>query len=442
MASPVCFIPPSEVFEEPASSAEQESARLLRAAAQESPAYLFVRDAFVLFKNLGYVFKTVRPFRQPSPLPGVTPNECLFIRDIVLVVLLLLIQAVLLVAAIIAIPFFPFMQGWMVAAFIAFAYGITFLLERPMWGRSIGHFVVESKVQLDAQYQSKSAEEKWFFVNGIATRHVLSCSVHDKFFLLTKGFSKGMLQMSCDRLAATFKRPITAVHNRSWGLIGDIIECIIQRSFGYRSHDVRTTYACIRAHLACPQIKKVVIIAHSQGGLIMSLILDDLFAALDSVHLAKLEIYTFGSAASHFSNPVHRLLPASDPSTSKFQDKQGVVPVIEHYCNEFDMVTRWGVLFNNRDNPARPYAGPVFVRRGASGHLFDEHYLDMMFPLNPTNVSRNFLNRPVDVNVEVVDCRIRCLPNHWDRIAVDNKYSGETVRSMSKLWRYVGGGIP
>ena len=44
------------------------------------------------------------------------------------------------------------------------------------------------------------------------------------------------------------------------------------------------------------------------------------------------------------------------------------------------MVPRWGVLYaiskllNNR------YAGNVFIREGASGHMFVDHYLDPIFP--------------------------------------------------------------
>lgn len=63
-------------------------------------------------------------------------------------------------------------------------------------------------------------------------------------------------------------------------------------------------------------------------------------------------------------------------------DKTGpsVVRVIEHYCNEFDMVPRWGVLYSTKQCPHQRYAGQVFVRRQATGHIFDRHYLAPMFP--------------------------------------------------------------
>ncbi len=54
---------------------------------------------------------------------------------------------------------------------------------------------------------------------------------------------------------------------------------------------------------------------------------------------------------------------------------------IEHYCNEYDMVSRWGALDNAQVAPPDRYSGTVFVRRGATGHMFNQHYLAIMFPL-------------------------------------------------------------
>ncbi len=45
------------------------------------------------------------------------------------------------------------------------------------------------------------------------------------------------------------------------------------------------------------------------------------------------------------------------------------------------MVPRWGVLYATARLLTNRYAGDVFVRIGASGHLFIDHYLDPIFPL-------------------------------------------------------------
>ena len=45
------------------------------------------------------------------------------------------------------------------------------------------------------------------------------------------------------------------------------------------------------------------------------------------------------------------------------------------------MVSRWGALYNITKVLNNRYSGSVFVRMGASGHLFNQHYLSVIFPL-------------------------------------------------------------
>jgi hypothetical protein len=71
----------------------------------------------------------------------------------------------------------------------------------------------------------------------------------------------------------------------------------------------------IRDALLDKNIKKVVVVAHSEGGIIISSALDNLLSDLprecpqsiafcaDSADFQQLEIYTFACAASHFNNP-------------------------------------------------------------------------------------------------------------------------------------------
>lgn len=135
--------------------------------------------------------------------------------------------------------------------------------------------------------------------------------------------------------------------------------------------------------LVDPTVKKVVLIGHSQGGIIVSQAIDDLLSQLPARTMAKLEVYTFGSAASHFSNP--SLALRSNPSTNQTGEQtllrashtkvyltntnQGnhIIPHMEHYANEYDLVPRWGVLHSVQDVVDMRYAGAIFVRMGASG---------------------------------------------------------------------------
>lgn len=54
--------------------------------------------------------------------------------------------------------------------------------------------------------------ERWFFLNGC---FVSGHNVHQ----------------NVDVLSETFGRPIFAIHNRTYGVLGDLFECILQRAF-------------------------------------------------------------------------------------------------------------------------------------------------------------------------------------------------------------------
>lgn len=171
---------------------------------------------------------------------------------------------------------------------------------------------------------------------------------------------------------------------RSYGMLADLGMCLIQRAIAYHDFGTRLTYAYVKAILVDPTVTKVVLIGHSQGGIIVSQAIDDLFTQLPASNMSKLEVYTFGSAASHFSNPSISLLShassanqtCGQPSLKISQSKvdltnanQGkhVISHMEHYANEYDMVPRWGVLHSVQDVLDIRYAGSVFVRMGASG---------------------------------------------------------------------------
>ncbi|KAI1848379.1 hypothetical protein JX266_005685 [Neoarthrinium moseri] len=113
------------------------------------------------------------------------------------------------------------------------------------------------------------------------------------------------MKRNIDRLALTFKRPVEGIHNKTTGIIFDVVECLIQRNFGYATSDVRIAYKTVKEHLYNPSLSKVVFILHSQGGIEGGLVLDWLLQELPQDLLAKLEVYTFGCAANHFNNP-HR----------------------------------------------------------------------------------------------------------------------------------------
>lgn len=132
------------------------------------------------------------------------------------------------------------------------------------------------------------------------------------------------------RLSKTFRRPILGIHNPSFGIPFDVLECMIQRTFAYPTFDIRNAYATISALLADESIKKLVLIAHSQGAIEAGMVLDWLYATTTMKQLAKLEIFTFGNAANHWNCSTNEDGP--------------VIEHIEHYANDGDWVARFGVL--------------------------------------------------------------------------------------------------
>lgn len=75
------------------------------------------------------------------------------------------------------------------------------------------------------------------------------------------------------------------------------------------------------------------------------------------------------------------------------------------------MVPRWGVLYNTTEVLDNRYSGTIFVRTDATGHMFNQHYMDIMFPLElltePADKSNDqilplldntFLDKVVDVD--------------------------------------------
>ena len=161
--------------------------------------------------------------------------------------------------------------------------------------------------------------------------------------------------------------------------------CLVQRAVSYHDFGTRLTYAYVKAMLVDPTVTKVVLIGHSQGGIIISQTIDDLLSQLPPKTMSKLEVYTFGSAASHFSNPSLTLRSRSSVNRSSEQpslrnihskvclpdtsQSNHIIPHMEHYANELDLVPRWGVLHSVQDVLDARYAGSIFVRLGASGVL-------------------------------------------------------------------------
>lgn len=169
----------------------------------------------------------------------------------------------------------------------------------------------------------------WFFING----------------MITDGGAGRIHELALTEL---FNQPINTLFNPTHGLVEDLIEVMIGRTLGV-TEEVSTLYAtCISCALMSH--RRTVVIAHSQGAIMLANVIRQLAADPKIAPLLHyLECYTFAGGF------------VSWPDVPEIH--------VEHFANEFDYVARIGVL--SCEHPR----GPVHVRRGAVGHLFNRNYL-------------------------------------------------------------------
>ena len=208
------------------------------------------------------------------------------------------------------------------------------------------------------------AKNLTFFVNGICV-------------------DKNWLALNCKTLEAYLGGQVVGIHNQTFGMIIDLVECILQRDLRFYTESVQQAIDEIvpaLENVIAPA--KVRLIGHSQGGIIVSLVVDYLVYYRKDL-LANLEVYTFASAADKFV-----AIPAPN---------QGIP--VKHYGNQFDLVAiigslgrrlfyryiRWplATLYGeNLDPNVDPlYWGDVFYRPGGFGHLLSTNYV---FARNPS----------------------------------------------------------
>ncbi|CAZ86173.1 unnamed protein product [Tuber melanosporum] len=341
---------------------------LLPAPTRYPPPYLLFLDLYVLISNLPSLLGIIRPVRTSNPRAELYPYSLGNISSMVLGIILILVG----LASLLLIPIWLLVPGGVWLCWFIGVTVVTLVFSKFLNGFA-GDVVVSS-----GQYVHGDAEaedEKWFFVNGIMT---------GEFWLKT----------NIEEAERRFGRRIWGVHNRSYGLVLDLLQCLIQRDLRYSSTCVRALYHNLRTALlelesvppspsssasipaSKPKHKKVVLLAHSQGALIASLVLDMLYADIPRSLLSRLEVYTFGNASNTFNNPLYR----------HGDTNSGALRYLEHYANRGEYVSRVGILgfmtsgdvTEVAEGWGNQFAGRVLVREG-QGHLFVQHYLDVLF---------------------------------------------------------------
>ena len=184
-----------------------------------------------------------------------------------------------------------------------------------------------------------------FFVNGICV-------------------DRNWLQLNCETLETYLDHQVKGIYNQTNGLLIDIVECVLQRNFNFYTGSVLNAAAVVEAALRAKN-GKVMLIGHSQGGIIVSLVVDHLVTYCPPALLANLEVYTFASAADEFMAPA--------------------IPItVKHYANMFDVVAWIGILGCHFfcsiiaavcGPPYGEYYGQVFMNPYTFGHLLSTFYV-------------------------------------------------------------------
>lgn len=236
-------------------------------AVRHGPFTLALRDLFTAIRMFTLFPGVILPLWTSNPQDefylGWGPN----LYGLVLLSVASVFEVILLVCC---VPMFLFLPGPVSTVLFACGQVTIHIICWPMQGPS----KIWSKTPTDPKMIAKferAAGERWFFLNG--------CCV-----------SGHNVQQNVDVLAETFGRPIFAVHNRTYGVLGDLFECILQRAFNLFTEETRVCYEYVKAYLADPEVKKVVLIAHSQGCIMASQILDQLYVDLPMEAVAKLEV--------------------------------------------------------------------------------------------------------------------------------------------------------
>ncbi|TDZ20115.1 hypothetical protein Cob_v007186 [Colletotrichum orbiculare MAFF 240422] len=394
------------------------------------------------------------------------------IRDIVFHSILVVLQS----AFLISLPFFSlFSFNIFVTYVIGFTlinYFVCFCLNGWM-----PHGYIESTDFPEASHWDQNhGNEQWIFLNGVAV-------------------GEHWLRSNIDRISLTFHRRVIGVHNKTAGIIFDLIQCLVERCLYFGTSDTRACFAVISESIMRPENEKVVLLLHSQGGIKGSIILDWLINQHPREMLQKLEIYTFGNAANHFNNPWVRKMDEQ----GRINPRGRAVRHIEHYANSYDFVSRWGVMhfkkktadqkdrsviynlnasvLSGRTEPKKQlskgqiaqnnklqkawnaYSGALFERTGA-GHQLNQHYLDNMFPLDKSLscVQQNGDGSPLPGTFMAAEVNVFNDPKEMDRLRslrynrsgyessnhhhVNGDVSVKRVYQLSRLWQYVNGNCP
>lgn len=151
----------------------------------------------------------------------------------------------------------------------------------------------------------------------------------------------------------------------------DLATLLLQRSFHPPTTSSRILYSQLRTSLLDPKVNRAVVLAHNTGALPTSEALARLHADIPADKMSKLEIYTFGAAASEFVMPVgggESKKGSPLHGHAEFACERRGAPHVEHFAHASDPFAQLGVLHSVRQDLEGRFCGGVFVLNCRAAH--------------------------------------------------------------------------
>ncbi|KAF6838336.1 hypothetical protein CPLU01_02448 [Colletotrichum plurivorum] len=286
------------------------------------------------------------------------------LKDIIIQLSLAIVEVGMIT---LALPLFTILPGLLFVVWLGISMSLVLGLSWLMNGNDI---IVSCDEFGNTTAEAEEDEEKWLFLGGMGTS-----STH-------------LSQCTLPRLARLFGKPFSGIQMATYGLPFDMLLLAIQRCFPFQTQASRALYAELRTALLDAAVSRVAVLAHNNGTLPVAQVLARLCADVHPDKLSKLEIYTFGAAASEF------VIPLGESRRSRFDeavvDERG--PHIEHFAYANDPFAQMGVLRSVNKKFDGRFCGGVYVIHNQipqpSGHWIPDQrplmlltdYLSALFP--------------------------------------------------------------
>jgi hypothetical protein len=261
------------------------------------------------------------------------------------------------------------------------------IVERYVRGNDSGPY------PCPGEHAGKHADQRWFFINGVSS-------------------DLRIARLNAQALGNMFGRPITILYNATEGILLDLIEAAAGKGFEAVTDAAAKNLQPLVEALSDPQVTRVVLVSHSQGTIIASILLKTLQellgrgdavrkgpgaqkesperrvarriagtldageqpveakagaaqarACLSVTDIAKLELYCFANCSTSMAP----IAVVGEPACR--------VPWIESYGNEYDVVARLGVLAPPHGIGSARIEGDRYRRAAMWGHFLNAHYL-------------------------------------------------------------------